>query len=321
MKKNRQMFGYLQDSYYAMNDGIKKGNSIVIPTYADYKSKGIMSRIINDNCEIDIFNYHSDLVTESNSERVEYMKEFIIDNKIENIKILNDKYIISIEYELYNKNNELIKTGKVSVNSKWYNAIINNDINCKNEMLYREALIFTSMIEIQIPQISRYGIKNEYIQYPYTIKIKSVSVSAVSGNGKYIEDDKTQYESKNDCDNCYHKSHADYYCSRHDGLCRNNYNSCFITNAHWGTTIIDSVVVPAELETPEDIDLIPLFENKIDDKDFTLKINQNINLVKINIEILFDNMNVCYDVDDIKEMINIVSSDNFNNDHCCCKHE
>ena len=71
----QQMFGYFNGQYFMIDES----PNIVVPEGANYKKSGIqVNKNQNNEYEVDMYCYHSDLTTERNSERVAFMKEYII---------------------------------------------------------------------------------------------------------------------------------------------------------------------------------------------------------------------------------------------------
>ena len=80
-------YGFLKDKYYK----IQQKGLIVIPEGADYKTSAIETQIMDsiDQAEVNIFRYNSDLITECNSERVAFMKQFLTEEKVKEIEEAN----------------------------------------------------------------------------------------------------------------------------------------------------------------------------------------------------------------------------------------
>ena len=226
------------------------------------------------------------------------MKDLLINENVQNIDCLNDDYVIGIDYDLFNKDGASVKSGTASIQAKNLSAVINHEIDENNMLKYRKAMVFDGRIEICIPEISRYGIRN-CIQYPYTLRINSVFLKTSLGK-RCVPDKCAQV-------NCsrHHASSAQYRCHSSCDLSKTNFASHFLTNAHIGSTIIDQMVVPKKLEIPDKAEEITLCEISIGDagEGKTVKINEKVNLIVVNAEVLFDNMNVVYDVNDIEELL------------------
>lgn len=299
MLKNPQMYGWLGSSYYAIPDN---GESIVIPENAEYTASAIQSKIYSDvrQCTMDIYQYASDLITDCNSKRVAFMKEYLLETGVKSIYNLNKDYIIKVSYDIYNKDGTVISSGTVSKTARVSTAMIHSGISEGNIMDYRNGLIFDTGIEIQIPKISRYGIKNACVQYPYTIKINSISVSTTIGDSRYVIESDTQSVSH---DTYHHADHCNYHCHRPNHLHFNNFASHFLTNARVGTTIIDQMVVPAQLEIPPEYTEVQLCHIDLDDSYSVVKINDAVELINMNIEVLFDNVVSVYSKADIDAII------------------
>ena len=111
-----------------------------------------------------MYAYHSDTLYECNSDRVIAMKELLLGEKVTKIEDVNNDYVIGVSYELYNKEGQLLKDGKTSVRAIYHTGVIGSDVAEDNTMEYRKAMLFDGKIQIEIPEISRYGIKNKYVQ-------------------------------------------------------------------------------------------------------------------------------------------------------------
>lgn len=289
------IYGFFNDKYYKVQDD----QFIVIPENVDY-SHNALSSVITDSinqADIDVYTYHTDLTTDNNASRVAYMKEYLIDQGITTIDTLNrHDYIIGIDYTLYNNKGEIIKQGSSTVKAKHCSALIASEIDDTNTPLYRKAFVFDGRIEIDVPVISRYGIKDAYSQYPYTLKISNVIVSGTVGDSLINIESNTQRETTD----VHNGSSANYLNIQHPTLCMNNYAEHFVTNAQVGTTIIDSVVAPATLEVEEAYELISLAGVKLDS---AIKLDHKLNNIVVNLEMLVDNYNMVYDIKDIETLL------------------
>lgn len=296
---NSRMFAFFGDSYYRVHEDLP----IVIPSNVDYKSTATNSQVIDsmDLGTIDVYAYHTDLLTERNSERVACMKEMLIGDKVEKIEDINNDYVVGVAYELYNKDGQLLKSGTTSVKAIYHTAIIASDVSEENNMEYRKAMLFDGKIEIQIPEISRYGIKNKYVQHPFTVRITSVTVSSTIGENYFCGEETTQLTSEK----LFSATHAHIIHRREPHLGKNNFASHFITNAHVGTTIIDQTVVPAILEVDKEYTLIPLCTVECDKNSNVAKFNHKLKSIEVNVEVLVDNSNVVFDLNDIREIIKL----------------
>lgn len=309
----KTMFGYFNNKYYATNEH----NPILLLDGVDYTSE-MFSAVIHENeklCEVDMYRYHSDLTTECNANRVALMKEYIINEQIKNIEMTTDQLILSIKYELYNKDGKMIKSGTSEALATGYTLTIMKDIMENNVMEYRKALCASSFIEIPIPEISRYGIKNQYDQHPYTLKIIEMYLYTTTGGYKYIEAN-TQ-EDYTGCGNehmehCFYQ-HGSHICG-HNPLIHNNFASHFITNAPSGNTIIGAMVTSATLQTPDEYTLIEMANFDCRNKKYTIKIDKKINLIRVRMEVLLDNFCVVHDSKDIQNLVDAVASDKCDND-------
>ena len=296
-------YGFLKDKYYK----IQQKGLIVIPEGADYKTSAIETQIMDsiDQAEVNIFRYKSDLITECNSERVAFMKQFLTEEKVKEIEEVNEDYFISVEYELFNKEGKIIKSGTSSIQAKYSNAAILSDINEDNSLEYRKGFVFDGRIEIPIPEISRYGIRNSFVQNPYILRIKEIGVYTTIGDSNFIKESSTQV----DFGHRKPHSHAHYehyhHCHRPDDLHFNNFASHFLTNAKMGTTIIDQMVVPAELTINNEYEIVQMCAIPCNGNEYTVNINHKLNLIVLNIEVFLDNFLTVYDIADINGVLEL----------------
>ena len=309
MSKVHQLFGYFGDKYYM----VPHCSHIVIPENIDYTGKSIQTQLSDSypEAEIDMYHYHTDLVTTCNVKRVANMKEMIISEEIKNIDAINTNYVFGIEYELFNKDGKLLRSGTSETEAQYCSALITDDILEGNVMEYRKALVFDGRIEINVPEISRYGIRNACAQHPYILKIKSIYVASALGDGAIITETGSQVDIPDDCitNHDHHAYSSNYRCHMHDTLCNRNFASCFLTNAKVGTTMIDATVLPMKLEVPEEVQRVTLCTIPCSGTDYTIKINKKLNLIVLNLEVLLDNFNYVYDIEDIKELLKLNGSD------------
>lgn len=318
-----QLFGFFNDKYYAMDDC----DRIVIPTNLDYKSSAVVTKIHEDLCEaeIDAYQYHSDVMTDSNSERVKYMKDYLLGEKVKDIEKIQQNFVVGISYTLYNKDGKVVRSGTSEVDAQWCMPIILDDIKEGNTLEYRKGIILDGRIEICIPDTVRYGIRAAMNQHPYILRINEIFALATNGGYKYITETGSQLDTADDC-HCgastslhAHARDAHYKVHHHNGLCDVNFNSCFVTNAKIGTTIIDSVVAPAELESPIQYEKIDLARISLGTSDFTIKLDHKLKHIIVNLEVFVDNLNEVYDRNDIAKLLEynagINSEEETNNEH------
>ena len=294
---SKQSYGYYGGKYYAIHDNMP----IYIPENVDYKSNAIQTKFFetDDACVIDAYMYHTDLITECNPKRVAFMKELLINEKVKEILSLNNDYVVSVDYTLYNKSGDVLSSGKTTVKSLYHDAIINSPIEEENILEYHKGMILDTALEIRIPTVSAYGIKKTYVQYPFTLKINKISVSSTVGENKYvIESDEQTTDHR-----CYHASCCQYNIHHRNHMLFNDYSSHFMTSAHVGSTIIDQMVVPAELQIPPEYTEIPMCEIPCEGNQYIMKIDQKVNSIRVNIEILLDNSCVVYNKADIDAII------------------
>lgn len=297
MAKHR-MYGYINESYYVVNETVP----IIITDNIEYKQSALQKEISEEynECKIDIYQYQGDLITENNIDRVAFMKEFLINEKVLEIGLLNDDYIVSVEYDLFNKDGKMIRSGANSIKAKFSTAIIQNEVDEINALSYRKGMIFNGRIEIPVPLVSKYGIMKPTTQHPYTLKIKTIKILTTIGEFKYINEENTQV------DGIYNHKHLHYHiCEQPNSFYHNNFSSVFITNAQVGTTIIEETIVPKELQIPPKFTEIVLCEIPCKGMEYTIKMNTNLDMIILNTEVLFDNFNVVYDEKDILSILEI----------------
>lgn len=304
-----QMFGYFNGQYYMVDESA----NIVVPEDANYKKSGIqVSKNLNNVYDVDMYLYHSDLTTEENGERVAFMKEFIVNEKVPKIIHVNNEFLISAEYELFNKDGKCLSNGVLSTRAESCNGVILAPVDQFNHMMYRKLYVFDGRIEIPVPNISRYGIKCQYNQHPYTIRINSIKVTTTYGNDTYMIGKDEQVVRGKDIDGKYHSAKYTLYhhmCDCPNEITHNNYASKFLTNATIGTSIIDSMVGPAVLEAPADYTEVVVADIPCakQDNSYTVKIDGKADQIVLNVEAIVDNFNTVYDIADIEAMLDTVN--------------
>jgi hypothetical protein len=304
-----QMFGYFNGQYYMIDESA----NIVVPEDANYKKSGIqVSKNLNNVYDVDMYLYHSDLTTEENGERVAFMKEFIVNEKVPQIIHVNNEFLISAEYELFNKDGKCLSNGVLSTRAESCNGVILAPVDQFNHMMYRKLYVFDGRIEIPVPNISRYGIKCQYNQHPYTIRINSIKVTTTYGNDTYMIGKDEQVVRGKDIDGKYHSAKYTLYhhmCDCPNEITHNNYASKFLTNATIGTSIIDSMVGPAVLEAPADYTevVVANIPCATQDNSYTVKIDGKADQIVLNVEAIVDNFNTVYDVADIEALLATVN--------------
>lgn len=301
----QQMFGYFNGQYFMIDES----PNIVVPEGANYKKSGIqVNKNQNNEYEVDMYCYHSDLTTERNSERVAFMKEYIINKKVKSIPGVNNDFLLTADYELFNKDGKCIANGALSTLAKSCNGIILDPIDSENNLMYRRLYVFDGRIEIPIPNIAKYGIKNCYQQYPYTLRINSVKATTTYGTDTYMIGLDEQVAHANDIDGRYHNAQYNLYhhmCDCRNEITHNNYCSRFLSNAKIGTSIIDSMAVPVALEAPADYTEVVMADVPCATKDnsYTVKIDGKADQIVLNVEVVVDNFNTVYDIADIKTLV------------------
>ena len=304
-----QMFGYFNGQYYMIDESA----NIVVPEDANYKKSGIqVSKNLNNVYDVDMYLYHSDLTTEENGERVAFMKEFIVNEKVPQIIHVNNEFLISADYELFNKDGKCLSNGVLSTLAESCNGVILAPVDQFNHMMYRKLYVFDGRIEIPVPNISRYGIKCQYNQHPYTIRINSIKVTTTYGNDTYMIGKDEQVVRGKDIDGKYHSAKYTLYhhmCDCPNEITHNNYASKFLTNATIGTSIIDSMVCPAVLEAPADYTEVVVADIPCatQDNSYTVKIDGKADQIVLNVEAIVDNFNTVYDVADIEALLATVN--------------
>lgn len=304
-----QMFGYFNGQYYMVDESA----NIVVPEDANYKKSGIqVSKNLNNVYDVDMYLYHSDLTTEENGERVAFMKEFIVNEKVPQIIHVNNEFLISADYELFNKDGKCLSNGVLSTLAESCNGVILAPVDQFNHMMYRKLYVFDGRIEIPVPNISRYGIKCQYNQHPYTIRINSIKVTTTYGNDTYMIGKDEQVVRGKDIDGKYHSAKYTLYhhmCDCPNEITHNNYASKFLTNATIGTSIIDSMVGPAVLEAPADYTevVVANIPCATQDNSYTVKIDGKADQIVLNVEAIVDNFNTVYDIADIKALLDTVN--------------
>lgn len=304
-----QMFGYFNGQYYMVDESA----NIVVPEDANYKKSGIqVSKNLNNVYDVDMYLYHSDLTTEENGERVAFMKEFIVNEKVPKIIHVNNEFLISAEYELFNKDGKCLSNGVLSTRAESCNGVILAPVDQFNHMMYRKLYVFDGRIEIPVPNISRYGIKCQYNQHPYTIRINSIKVTTTYGNDTYMIGKDEQVVRGKDIDGKYHSAKYTLYhhmCDCPNEITHNNYASKFLTNATIGTSIIDSMVGPAVLEAPADYTEVVVADIPCakQDNSYTVKIDGKADQIVLNVEAIVDNFNTVYDIADIEALLDTVN--------------
>ena len=301
----QQMFGYFNGQYFMIDES----PNIVVPEGANYKKSGIqVNKNQNNEYEVDMYCYHSDLTTERNSERVAFMKEYIINEKVKSILGVNNDFLLTADYELFNKDGKCIANGALSTLAKSCNGIILDPIDSENNLMYRRLYVFDGRIEIPIPNIAKYGIKNCYQQYPYTLRINSVKATTTYGTDTYMIGLDEHVAHANDIDGRYHNAQYNLYhhmCDCRNEITHNNYCSRFLSNAKIGTSIIDSMAVPVALEAPADYTEVVMADVPCATKDnsYTVKIDGKADQIVLNVEVVVDNFNTVYDIADIKTLV------------------
>ena len=291
-------FGFFSGKYYKVPPC---EDYIVIPENADYKSSAISSQIRSniDECDIDVYSYSTMILSECNAERVAYMKEFLIDERVTSMDKINEDYVINVGYELFNNRNQIIKSGESSIKAMYFKAKVCKEVDSNNSLEYIDGFVFDGRLEISVPEISRYGIKDMYNQHPYTLRLKKISVLTTVGDTRFIKEANSQI----DFPNHKHESHCHWRRYMPDHLHFNNYASHFINNARVGTEVIDQAVVPVCLDTVGDYEIVKLCDADLTGNKYTIKINNPLKLIVVNVEMFCDNFNTVYDIKDIDEII------------------
>ena len=111
-------------------------------------------------------------------------------------------------------------------------------------------------------------------------------------------------------DKGYHNAQYNLYhhmCDCPNEITHNNYSSRFLTNAVVGTSIIDSMAVPVTLEAPADYTEVVMADVPCATKDnsYTVKIDGKADQIILNVEVIVDNFNTVYDINDIKKLVEL----------------
>ena len=294
---SKQNYGYFNGSYFTIHDG----DITYIPENVDYRSSAIQSTIYDGKyCVVNAYAYHSDLITTCNPQRVAYMKEFLIDEKVKEIFDLNDDYIVGVEYILYDDDGKVVTSGTSSVRAIYHTAHIDSPVLPENILEYRKGMIFDGSIEVRLPIQSAYGIKKvKPKSKSYTLKISKFLVSSTIGKNFFNIDSDEQVNAHGR----YHASCCQYNLHHRNHMLFNDYSSHFLTNAHRGTTMIDQIVVPAELQIPPEYTQIRMLELPCEGNEYTVKISQPVDSILVNIEVMLDNSVMVYNKADIDAII------------------
>lgn len=298
------IYGCFEGSYFR----IPKSSNTYVPENADYtkSSNGVYMYPTRKTCSITIYEYVSSLTSTCNAMRVAFMKEYIIGEKVINIDNINDDYIITVSYNLYNKDGELISSGSNAMASERTSlAVITDGVKEDNSLEYRKAILSDSRIELQIPMISRYGINKQCSQGPYTLEITGIRLESTIGENKFGVESDTQIM-HGSCNHhiSHYATHCNYHFCRPDHMVFNNYASNFITNAKVGTSIIDQTVVPTRLEIPPEYTRVILSDIKYENP-LKFKIDNGIETIILYSECLIDNLNIVYDNSDINALLSL----------------
>ena len=302
-----QVYGFLGDKYYAVN----VGDHIVIPAEADYKesAQGSVYDATSGTLDINLFEYHTDMTETCNSVRTAYMKQYLDNNDVTEIKTVNPDFTLGIKYRIYNKDGVQLQSGTRTVVATFCNGLILDPVKAGNVLEYRKALILDALIDLAIPKTSSYGIMNPTsTQVPYTIVIDSITAMTTTGNRRYISETDGVLDAISEECGHHHASSAHYYHHRPDDLHFHSFAGHFVTNAHIGSTIIDSVVTSAELPTPLDADQtsedVTMTEIQLNGGNgYKVKVSGDVKTINIAIEVILDNLVVAYDKADIDAIL------------------
>lgn len=299
MAVTHQAYGYMNDKYYT----VPTCQNIIVPEEMDIKTNAIQTQIdtVNKTCNIDIFRYHSDLITEDNAERVAFMKEYLIDKKITEIDAINEDFVLLLDYDIFNCEGKVIRSGTTAIQAVTHNLVIIDEVDSDNELEYRKAYVLDSSFEIELPRISKYGIYNSTKQYPYTIKLNGMKAFTTTGDYKYIKESNTMIDTcRND-----HYSTLHYKVHHPCNMSLNNFSSRFITNARIGTTLIDQFVVSGKLQIDDGSAYheVTIMDIPFSGNEYIIKVDSELSLVTINMEVVVDNLNVVYDKADIDAIL------------------
>lgn len=280
----------------------------VIPLDAEYKRNVINNTIYPDKESVLIKSYVYDnkWTSDCNPNRVNFMKQKLIDEVVKNIDKVNDDFVLGVNYTIYNSSGNILKTGETIVKATASTAVIMDGIDSTNSYEYRKGLVLDGAIRIPVEGRYAYGIKVPTKDYPYTIKINSIKALSTIGEYKYNIESNTQVDTIDG--NLNHVTHCHFHI--HNPInypsCTNDLASPFITNAKYGTTLIDSIVTSAELSIPPQytsVELASVNLNKSGSGFNAVKVENPLREIVIMLEMMIDNIATVFNKESIDSII------------------
>lgn len=278
----------------------------VIPMKADYKRNVVNTTVYSDKqmADVKIYAYDTKWVSDCNTERVNLMKLMLTSQKIKRIDKVNDDFILGVNYTLYNSSGNAVRNGETLVKAHPSTAIITSPISVANVCEYHKAMVIDACIGIPVEPTYAYGIKVPHKDHPYTLKINSVKLLSTVGEYRFNIEGTTQIDERHthNATHCHFHIHG----PQHMPSCTNNLASPFITNAKYGTTIIDSIVTSAELQIPpkyNDVEIATVDFNESESGFNEVRIDSPLREIVIEMEMLLDSISSVYDNAEIDNII------------------
>lgn len=301
---SRQSYTVSQDgTVYALD--LSK-NVAVIPLNSTYKNNVTKNTVYADKqiASVQVYGYDDKWASDCNYTRVGFMKAKLIDEVVKQIDKFNDDFILGISYTLYNANGMKVRSAETLVKAYPSAAIIPEDINQVNSEEYRKGLVLDAVLSVPVKPTYAYGIKVKTPDHPYTLVINSIKALTTIGEYKFNIEGETQME----CNDLHYASHCHFHIHNpeHMPCCTNNVASPFVTNAKYGTTLIDSKITPAELYIPPEYTSVEIAEvdfNKGTSTFNEITIESPLKEIVITMEMLIDNIVSVYDNAEIDQII------------------
>lgn len=281
-------------------------NVAVIPLNSTYKNNVTKNTVYTDKqvASVQVYGYDDKWASDCNYTRVGFMKAKLIDEAVKQIDKFNDDFILGISYTLYNANGMKVRSAETLVKAYPSTAIIPEDINQVNSEEYRKGLVLDAVLSVPVKPTYAYGIKVKTPDHPYTLVINSIKALTTIGEYKFNIEGETQME----CNDIHYASHCHFHIHNpeHMQCCTNNVASPFVTNAKYGTTLIDSKITPAELYIPPEYTSVEIAEvdfNKGTSTFNEITIESPLKEIVITMEMLIDNIVSVYDNAEIDQII------------------
>lgn len=281
-------------------------NVAVIPLNSTYKNNVTKNTVYADKqvASVQVYGYDDKWASDCNYTRVGFMKAKLIDEAVKQIDKFNDDFILGISYTLYNANGMKVRSAETLVKAYPSTAIIPEDINQVNSEEYRKGLVLDAVLSVPVKPTYAYGIKVKTPDHPYTLVINSIKALTTIGEYKFNIEGETQME----CNDIHYASHCHFHIHNpeHMPCCTNNVASPFVTNAKYGTTLIDSKITPAELYIPPEYTSVEIAEvdfNKGTSTFNEITIESPLKEIVITMEMLIDNIVSVYDNAEIDQII------------------